>query len=134
MKQRLILGFVAGLLLCGCGNDEAAVPATPAAVDSAAAGDSVFRSDSGRAELPTHRIYYTLTSHEWYAQGRPLVHGGQAHQPSGMPVSASSEEMTKAGEFEGVEYYTRNDGDATAVYVPVYEGYWQVFRSSGAAN
>ncbi|HSJ08687.1 MAG TPA: hypothetical protein VK928_02210 [Longimicrobiales bacterium] len=117
--------------VAGCGGDAedtAPAPATAADTVVAAPVDSGFRAEPERASLPTHRIYYTLTSHEWYAQGRPLMHGGRAHQPGGMPVAASAEEMTKAGEFEGVEYYTWRGGDGATVYVPVYEGYWQAFR------
>jgi hypothetical protein len=44
-----------------------------------------------------------------------------------MPVAASLGEMTKAGEYGGVMYYMRS-GEPERIYVPVFEGYWLVFR------
>jgi hypothetical protein len=95
------------------------------------AGDSVFVASEERVSLPSSRIYYTLTSHEWYARGEPLVHEGRTYRPGGMPVAASLTDMTRLGEFRGVEYYHRA-GDTAAVYVPVFEGYWQTFRTDSA--
>lgn len=118
--------------VCGCNRSEDTEPAaTATAAADSVAPDSVFRAPAEPVAPSTHRIYYTLTSHEWYAQGRPLVHEGQPHQPAGVPVNASADELTRAGEFEGVEYYTRA-GEAGVVYVPVFEGYWQVFRGAAA--
>lgn len=124
---------LAGALLlvvaaCGGAGEEEPENAAPVTAADSVVSDAVFR-DTARETLPTHRIYYTLTSHEWYARGQPLMHDGAPHQPAGAPVSASAERMTRAGEYEGVEYYTSGD-EAGVVYVPVFEGYWQAFRST----
>ena len=79
--------------------------------------------------LPSNRIYYTLTSFDWYARGEPLVHDGRAYAPEGMPVSASLADMSKAGDYHGVEFYVRSGDPDPVVYVPVYDGYWQRFRA-----
>jgi hypothetical protein len=121
-------------VLAGCARDETTVP--DAAADSAAtplAGDSFFDPSEGRVSLPTGSIYYTLTSYDWYARGQPLLHDGRAYTPGGMPVSASLQEMSKAGTFEGVDYYISTGDAADAVYVPVFDGYWQRFQVDPSA-
>jgi hypothetical protein len=50
-----------------------------------------------------------------------------------MPIPASVPEMRSAGEYQGVEYYVREADTERAVYVPVFEGYWQPFRADSAA-
>jgi hypothetical protein len=92
------------------------------------ASDSVFSPADDRVHLPTGSIYYTLTGFDWYARGQPLVHEGRPYESAGMPVNASLTEMQKAGEYQGVEYYSRA-GDTATLYVPVYEGYWQSFAA-----
>jgi hypothetical protein len=123
---------VACCVLAGCETEDepAAVPAV--APDSIAA-DAVFRPAEDRVNLPTSRIYYTLTSHEWYARGEPLVHEGRPHEPVGMPLPVSLTEMTKAGEYQGVDYYVRDGDTGAAVYVPVFDGYWQMFLADPSA-
>ena len=126
---------VACCVLAGCATDEPdaeAVATDGVAADSLMA-DSVFAPVEDRATLPTSRIYYTLTSHEWYARGEPLLHDGRPHAPDGMPVHASLTEMTRAGEYQGVEYYVHAADTGAAVYVPVFDGYWQRFRADASA-
>ena len=118
---------------CGAEEDPAVSAAPVAAADSSAGPDSTFASEPDRVLLPADRIYYTLTAHEWYARGEPLVHEGRSFNPAGMPVAASLSEMERVGEYQGVEYYRRT-GDDTTLFVPVYRGYWQVFRSATAAR
>lgn len=118
---------VACCVLAGCGSDEQPAEDPPAAADRVAS-DSVFAPPEDLVTLPTSRIYYTLTSYEWYARGEPLVHDGRPFEPEGMPVSASLDGMTKVGEYQGVEYYVQKGNPEAAVYVPVFDGYWQRFR------
>lgn len=125
--------IVIALALAGCSPDDPApddAADRAATRDSAAAADSIFlpRADTG---LPPERIYYRLTDYPWYAEGRPLLHEGREYQPAGTPVTATLEEMSPAGEYEGVEYYVRSGESAEELYVPVYEGYWQAFRPEG---
>ena len=117
----------------GCGREDA--PAEEVTGEEPAAPlttpEDVFEPDEERESLPSTKIYYTLTDFAWYAHGEPLVHEGRAHVPVGLPIAASVEEMERAGEYEGVEFYTRRDDSDGVLYVPVFEGYWQAFRSSG---
>jgi hypothetical protein len=124
------LVVVACCVLAGCRGQES--DRTEVLPESIVSGDSVFMAPEERVNLPSHRIYYTLTAYDWYARGDALVHEGRGYRPGGMPVSASLTEMTRLGEFQGVEYY-RREGDTAAVYVPVFEGYWQSFRTDMAA-
>jgi hypothetical protein len=122
--------LVACCVLAGCrGAEEEAGPTSQPAV---AVGDSVYSPTADRVSLPPGRIYYTLTTHDWYARGEPLVFQGREYRPSGMPQEASLTEMTKLGDFQGVEFYGRSGVPPAAVYVPVFEGYWQQFRTDAA--
>lgn len=123
---------VACCVLAGCRPDEQPAGDSTFAADSVA-GDSIFDPPEERVNLPSSRIYYTLTNHEWYARGESLVHDGRPYDPEGMPVNASLTEMTQAGEFQGVEYYARAGETEAAVYVPVFDGYWQRFRADPSA-
>jgi hypothetical protein len=118
-------------VLAGCGTADEPADNAPAVADTVG-GDSVFDPAEDVVTLPTSRIYYTLTSYDWYARGEPLVHEGRPYEPEGMPVGASLTDMTKAGEYQGVEFYVRG-GDSGAVYVPVFDGYWQLFRGDPSA-
>jgi hypothetical protein len=124
---------VACCVLAGCGADNQPAVGSTIAGDSVA-GDSVFAPSEERVTLPSSRIYYTLTNHDWYARGESLVHDGRPYDPEGMPVGASLTEMTQAGEFQGVEYYTRAGEAEAAVFVPVFDGYWQRFRADPSAR
>jgi hypothetical protein len=130
-----LAAFLVALAAGGCGDREEAAAAQdgePAVADGNVT-DSVFAPAAEREALPSSRIYYTLTQHEWYARGQPLVHDSRAYHPAGMPVSASVSEMSPAGDYHGVEYYVRQaDADAT-LYIPVFEGYWQAFRADTSA-
>jgi hypothetical protein len=106
--------------------------ATPADASPAAARTRCSRRTRTASSLPSDRIYFTLTDHEWYARGEPLLHGNAAYQPAGMPVSASLSEMTHVGEYQGVDYYVREATSGLSLYVPVFEGYWQPFRADTA--
>jgi hypothetical protein len=81
-----------------------------------------------RDVLPRSEIYYTLTDYDWYAHGEPLLHEGAPYSIAGTPVAASLGEMAKAGEYGGVVYYMRSGEPEPRIYVPVFEGYWLVFR------
>lgn len=74
-------------------------------------------------------IYYDLTRFEWYARGEPMRLEDGSYAPRGAPVRAATSEMQKIGEYEGVEYYERNDESDSegVVYVPVFEGFWLPF-------
>lgn len=132
IKSRVTLPIaVACCVLAGCGTADEPDDNAPAVADTVG-GDSVFDPAEDVVTLPTSRIYYTLTSYDWYARGEPLVHEGRPYEPEGMPVGASLTDMTKAGEYQGVEFYVRG-GDTGAVYVPVFDGYWQLFRADPSA-
>lgn len=122
---------VACCVLAGCNAEPEPVDSPPPA-DSIAA-DSVFAPDEDQINLPTASIYYTLTSFDWYARGEPLIHTGRSYEPDGMPVNIPLTDMQKVGEYHGVEYYTRAADPSPAVYVPVYEGYWQMFSMDPSA-
>lgn len=124
---------VACCVLAGCGPDEPPASDTTLTADSIT-GDSVFDPSEERVNLPSSRIYYTLTSHDWYARGESLVHEGRPYDPEGMPVNVSLSEMSHAGEYQGVEYYVHGGEAESAVYVPVFEGYWQRFRADPTAR
>lgn len=138
---RVLFVFCAGALAVGCGRVEengadhvtasASVPGEPAdtAADPSPALDTTgaWRPES-RELLPEREIYLTLTDFEWYARGEPLLHEGQPYVSYGMPVAASVSEMSRTGEYEGVAYYTRRGDAEPYIYVPVFEGYWLVFR------
>lgn len=124
---------LAALLLAAC--DRESEPAPEPTVEQLVEVPEdtvVYVADRDREALPSHRIYYTLTQHEWYARGEPLLHEGRAWHASGMPVSASTAEMELLGDYQGVEYYARSGDAVAAVYVPVFEGYWQPFRADTA--
>jgi len=129
----LISAAVACAVLAACDRDPPR-PAATAAVNDSTVADSVFEHDEERVTLPSSRIYYTLTSYDWYARGQPLLHDGRAYTPQGLPIPASLEEMTRVGEFEGVEYYERAGDSSPAVFVPVFQGYWQQFRLDPTAS
>lgn len=135
MNQKLLPCCALAVVLLGACDRELdqaepleAEPAVAALADS----DTVYTPQSGRVALAPERIYFTLTDHEWYARGEPLVHGNVALHPAGMPVSATLDEMHHAGEYHGVDYYVRDGDDTLVVYVPVFAGYWQPFRGDTA--
>lgn len=80
------------------------------------------------------RIYFTLTDYDWYARGEPLVLENAQYRAGRGVVGAPLSAMRKVGEYQGVDVYAA-DGEAadTAVYVPVFPGYWQPFHLSEAA-
>jgi hypothetical protein len=124
---------VACCVLAGCGAGDPPAAGTALTVDSIA-GDSVFDPSEERVNLPSSSIYYTLTSYDWYARGESLVHEGRPYEPEGMPVNFSLSEMSHVGEYKGVEYYVHGGEAEAAVYVPVFEGYWQRFRADPSAR
>jgi hypothetical protein len=134
-NQVLIVCALPALLLAGCHRDLEQPPrleAPAADLAAAAESDTVYTPSAGRVVLTPDRIYFTLTDHDWYARGEPLLHGNAAYHPAGMPVSASLPEMHHAGEYHGVDYYVRDGDAAPTLYVPVYEGYWQRFSPDTA--
>jgi hypothetical protein len=135
-RTAVVAVLAAALLLtsgCGRGESEPATSAGQVEMTEITGGvDTVFAAVQSREALPTSRIYYTLTDHEWYARGEPLVHEGTAYLPGGNPVAASLEEMEQAGDYHGVDYYVRPADERPALYVPVFEGYWQPFRPDTA--
>jgi len=145
---RSVLSAVLVAVATGCSREQApaeppaetaAAPATEQETSSTSAptASDAWKPDDERESLPSNRIYYTLTDYPWYARGEPLMHTGRPHVASGLPITASVEEMEKAGEYEGVEFYTRREESEPVLYVPVFEGYWLGFRlntTSGVAR
>jgi hypothetical protein len=129
-------------LLCvtaaACSGDTANGAEAEADVVPVAAGaeedTTVFVAAPERENLPGNRIYYTLTQHGWYARGEPLRHDSRAYHAAGMPIAASVPDMELLGEYQGVEYYALSGDTADAVYVPIFEGYWQRFRADTTAS
>lgn len=78
------------------------------------------------------RVYYNLSSYEWYAHGEPLYWDNRDWELAGGPVPLTTGEMTLVGEYAGVDVYvvTAEDaeGSVSAVYVPVSEGFWLPFE------
>jgi hypothetical protein len=134
-----IVPWFAGMALLGAchGVDPDTEPTSavhveaPTILDEA---DSVYAAPPDRDVLPSQRIYYTLTDHEWYARGEPLLHGDLTFHPAGMPVAASVAEMELVGEYQGVDYYLRRGDASLSLYIPVFEGYWQSFRPDTSAR
>lgn len=128
-KPRVFLRVtLACCVLAGCGGAEEEPDVSAQPPGDSVGGVAVFNPSEQRQDLPTSRIYYTLTDYGWYERGQPLAHDGRAYRPRGMPLAASLAEMQKAGEFQGVEYYVRNADPGAVLYVPVFDGYWQAFE------
>jgi len=133
MSRAVIKAALAALVMAGCGADAEPEPEpTPQELVEVQEDTAVYMATPERETLPSHRIYYTLTQHAWYARGEPLLHDNRAWQAAGMPVAASASDMQLLGEYQGVEYYALGGDTASAVYVPVFEGYWQPFRPDTA--
>jgi hypothetical protein len=135
VRQPLVaLLILASPSAAGCDRigDDSAVAEAPAVEAAAEPGD-----DS--AELPPseplpERIYFTLTDYGWYARGEPLVHGDATYRTGGGVIAAPTSAMRKVGEYQGVDVYTAEGSTSdTAVYVPVFPGYWQPFHLAEAA-
>jgi hypothetical protein len=137
-RNAIRVGFVlaVALLSADCRRSEpaAAETAAEAPLPDHVAEDTVYTPQRERVVLSSDRIYFTLTEHEWYARGEPLLHGNAAYMPAGMPISASLDELHRAGEYQGVDFYVRDSEEEAVIYVPVFEGYWQVFRPDTAAR
>jgi hypothetical protein len=130
-RNRIVPCVVACCVLTACGRDEPAVHATAAEIDApdiTGGTDTVYTAAPTREDLPSARIYFTLTDHEWYARGLPLVHENTPYIAGGRPVSASLDQMEHMGDYDGVEYYARHGDERRTLYVPVFEGYWQPFH------
>lgn len=102
--------------------------APPEPSENGAAGSESLEPQVEEDDLPPV-IYYDLTRFDWYARGEPMRLDDGAYAPGGAPVRAATSEMEKVGEYEGVEYYARDDasGSEGVVYVPVFEGFWLPF-------
>lgn len=130
----LVTGAVAFTSCQREGETQAAEEQTSSAPDpteSSGNGEPVTDStdrERGGDELPSV-IYYDLTRFEWYARGEPMRLDDGNYAPRGAPVRAATSEMKKIGEYEGVEYYARENGADSegVVYVPVFEGFWLPF-------
>lgn len=80
------------------------------------------------------RIYFTLTEYAWYAQGEPLVWDNAAYRAGTGVVARPLSAMRKLGEYQGVDVYREDAATVdTALYVPVFPGYWQPFLLSDPA-
>ncbi|HSJ25284.1 MAG TPA: hypothetical protein VK929_11470 [Longimicrobiales bacterium] len=132
-RRDLTWAVIAALLTAaGCsradGESEQVAELAAEAAQTVTADTAVYVGDGPRETLPSNRIYYSLTRHDWYARGEPLLHDGRSYRATGMPVRADVPEMQPLGDYHGVEYYARPDDSNGALYVPVFEGYWQPFR------
>jgi hypothetical protein len=135
--RRMVLSSVACCLVIACAREEPALHTAAGEIDApeiTGGVDTIYTAPPTREDLPSARIYYTLTDHEWYARGDPLVHENVSYAPGGQPVAASLEEMQEAGAYHGVEYYVRHGDERHTLYVPVFEGYWQPFRPDTTAR
>lgn len=139
LLHRMVLTALA-LTAIACGgqdpDDDAAGPPAEAAGSasvSATVTDSIHVPLEEEPE-PGVRLYPTLTDYEWYARGEPLRHEGVAYLPAGAPITAATSDMQHAGEYQSVDYYVRTGLADGVVYVPVYRGYWQPFRSVSSSR
>jgi len=86
---------------------------------------------AARDSLPT-RIYYNLSSYEWYARSEPLHWDDRDWDMAGGPIPLETEGMSLVGEYQGVDVYVvaaeDSVGSVTLVYVPVSEGFWLPFQ------
>jgi hypothetical protein len=78
------------------------------------------------------RIFYNLSSYEWYAHGEPLHWDDRDWDMAGGPIPLATEAMTLVGEYQGVDVYVvaaeDSVGSVTLVYIPVSEGFWLPFE------
>jgi hypothetical protein len=132
-KRGILAALLLGGVMTACGRDDTTDAETETERVPVAAGaeqdTAVFVGQPDRESLPGNRIYFTLTQHAWYARGEPLLHENRQYQAAGMPIAASVPDMELLGDYQGVEYYARRGDAVDAVYVPVFEGYWQPFRA-----
>jgi hypothetical protein len=136
-RNRIVTCVVACCVLAACGRADPGVHATAAEIDApeiTGGTDTVYIAAPAREDLPSTRIYFTLTDHEWHARGLPLVHDNAPYIAGGQPVSASLDEMEHMGNYHGVEYYSRHGDERRTLYVPVFEGYWQPFHPDTTAR
>jgi hypothetical protein len=135
-RSRGFMTIGALLAATGCANGESRQvdDLLAEAAETVTADTAVYIAGPARETLPSNRIYYTLTRHEWYARGEPLLHDGRSYRAAGMPVRAEVSEMRHLGDYQGVEYYVRAEDGGVDVYVPVFEGYWQPFRPDTTAD
>jgi len=108
MRRVIAIGVLA--LLGGCGGEEAAGGAEPA------------------AELA--REGYAPDSLAWWREGRPVVHDGRQWQPVGQPVPIAPGALRRVGEFEGMELFAVPE-DASrpgTLFFPIGGGLWQLLE------
>jgi hypothetical protein len=106
--------------------DDGGATARSAPADSALAAAAT--ADTITVSRPPERIYYDLMRVDWYARAEPLRHEGRSYAPGPDPVEAEPATMQRVGEYEGVDFYVRDDTRAdSAVYVPVFERFWLPF-------
>ncbi len=150
LREPPLLGtaLLALALAAGCARDSGDAELPPAAADSAEALDDAPAElvpagpeEPGSATLPADRvlgdplpeeIYYSLDEYEWYRQALPIVHDGVAFEALDTVLVLSTLEVDSLGRFGGVLYWART-GVSTpdTVFVPVFEGYWLPFASTG---
>lgn len=129
MIRTTAIAALLAVLLPGC-VAEPEPPATAERVAAATPDSAVYTPHVDSVRLPGERIYSRLTDHEWYARGEPLQHEGAAYRPDGRPVAAATAEMEQVGDYAGVEYYRRAGDAEPLLYIPVFHGYWQPFRTA----
>lgn len=137
MRLRLLVLLLFTTALPACerdgGEPEVAVADTPGEPNGAPALSAAQPAEEEPEYEPPRQIYYDLTQHDWYRLGQPLRVEGASYTLGGVPVRGRTTDFELAGTYEGVDYYRARDGAAAAVYVPVFEGFWQPFTRGGGA-
>jgi hypothetical protein len=129
-RRHVLLLALACQIAPGCdrladGGAEADAPEIDGAAAEPAAGPSAIPPSE---PLPA-RIYFQLTDYDWYARGEPLVYASASYRAARGVIAAPTSAMRKVGEYHGVDVYTNAGADTdSAVYVPVFPGYWQAFH------
>jgi muramoyltetrapeptide carboxypeptidase len=89
--------------------------------------DTVYTAAPTREDLPSARIYYTLTGHEWYARGQPLVHENAPYSRRDARQRVAHRDAEGGRVPRGRVLHSAWRRRRT-LYVPVFEGYWQPFH------
>lgn len=130
--RRALAGLaVAGSFLAACDRVGEALPVGEERSVADKAGSSEAAPPNPPATLEVSdipdTIYLDLTRFGWYARAEPLRLEGEDFVPGPAPVAASARDMERVGSYEGVAIYRRKDAADSAVYVPVFEGFWLPF-------
>lgn len=130
--RRTLAGLaIAGSFLAACDGPGHGLPIGEERGGAAAAPAAEPAGSETPPRMQAHdlpdTIYYDLTRFDWYARAEPLRFEGADYTPGASLLAASATEMEKVGSYEGVAVYRWNHATDSALYVPVFEGFWLPF-------